>query len=118
MVGVDRVSRLLEENAAVMDTLFTAREQSYCSSRRRRRLEHLAARFAAKEAVLKAVGTGLGQRMRWTDVEIVNEINGRPGVRLHGEVAAFAERRHLADLDVSLAHSDGVAMAHAVTVWE
>jgi len=118
MVGVDRVSRLLEENAAVMDTLFTPREQSYCSSRRRRRLEHLAARFAAKEAVLKAFGTGLGQRMRWTDVEIVNEINGRPTVRLHGEVAAFAERRRLADVDVSLAHSGGVAMAHAVTVWD
>ena len=114
MVGVERVSRLLEENAAVMDTLFTPREQSYCSSRRRRRLEHLAARFAAKEAVLKAFGTGLGQRMRWTDVEIVNEINGRPTVRLHGEVAAFAERRRLADVDVSLAHSGGVAMAHAV----
>ena len=118
MVGVGRVSRLIEENAEVLDTLFTAREQSYCANRKRKRVEHLAARFAAKEAVLKAFGTGLGQRMRWTDVEIVNEINGRPGVRLHGEVAAYAERQRLADLDVSLAHSDGVAMAHAVTVWE
>jgi holo-[acyl-carrier protein] synthase len=117
IVGVARVSRLLEENTALLDALFTAREQSYCSGRRRRRLEHLAARFAAKEAVLKAFGTGLGQRMRWTDVEIVNEMGGRPTVRLHGEVARFAQRRHLADLDVSLAHSEGVAMAHAVTVW-
>jgi holo-[acyl-carrier protein] synthase len=77
IVGVDRVARLVADNADILDTLFTAREQSYCAAKRRR-LDHLAARFAAKEAVLKAFGTGLGQRMRWTDVEIVNQVNGRP----------------------------------------
>ena len=64
MVGVERVTRLLTENADVLDVMFTAREQSYCSSRRRRCVEHLAARFAAKEAVLKAFGPGLGTRLR------------------------------------------------------
>ena len=111
------MARLATENPGIGETLFTGLELRYCLGKRRT-FEHMAARFAAKEAVLKAFGTGLGQRMRWTDVEIVNEINGRPTVRLHGEVAAFAERRRLADVDVSLAHSGGVAMAHAVTVWD
>lgn len=117
LLRVERMERLLTEVDAIVDTLFTPAEQSYCQGRRRR-VEHLAARFCAKEAVLKAFGTGLGTRMRWTDVEIVNRISGRPEVRLHGEVAAFAARRGLIDLDVSLSHSGGLALAHAVTAWQ
>ena len=116
IVGVDRLRRLLAEHADALDTLFTHREQSYCLGKRRR-YEHLAARFAAKEAVLKAFGTGLGQRMHWTDVEIINEALGRPRVHLHGEVAVWAERRRLADLDVSLSHTEGWAIAQALAVW-
>jgi holo-[acyl-carrier protein] synthase len=97
-------------------TLFTARELRYCDGKRRR-YEHLAARFAAKEAVLKAFGTGISQRMRWTDVEVVNERSGRPRVRLDGAVASFAERHGLRQLDVSLSHTEDLAVAHAVAVW-
>lgn len=116
IVDVARIARLISEQPAIVDTLFTPREQAYCQGKRRRH-EHLAARFAAKEAVLKAFGTGLGQRMRWTDVEIVNEVLGRPRVCLHGEVAAWARRRGLTDLDVSLAHTADLAIAQAVAVW-
>jgi len=98
------------------ETLFTARELEYCRGKRRC-YEHMAARFAAKEAVLKAFGTGISQRMRWTDVEVVNERNGRPKVHLAGAVASFAERHGLADLDVSLSHTEGVAVAQALTSW-
>ena len=111
------MARLISEQPGILDTLFTARELAYCLGKRRRD-EHLAARFAAKEAVLKAFGTGLGQRMRWTDVEIVVELSGRPRVSLHGEVAALAQRRGLTDLDVSLSHTAGLALAQAVAVWE
>lgn len=111
------MKRLLDGDPALAGTLFTEREQAYCAGKRRG-ADHLAARFCAKEAVLKAFGTGLGLRMQWTDVEIVNERGGRPGARLHGEVAAYAGRRGLLDLDVSLSHSGGLALAHAVTVWE
>lgn len=117
ILHVERMERLLTEDPRIMDTLFTPREQAYCHAKRRR-FDHLAARFCAKEAVLKAFGTGLGQRMRWTDVEIVNQRGGRPEVRLEGEVAAFAASRGLADLDVSMSHSGGFAMAHAVTAWQ
>ncbi len=110
------MERLLTEDDGVVDTLFTPREQAYCEGKRRR-LDHLTARFCAKEAVLKAFGTGLGVRMRWTDVEIVNERNGRPEVRLQGEVAAYATRRGLIEIDVSMSHSGGIAIASALTAW-
>ena len=113
---VERMQRLLTEDPAVVMTLFTPREQAYCEGKRRR-FDHLTARFCAKEAVLKSFGTGLGQRMRWTDVEIVNERSGRPDVRLQGEVAAFAARKGLVGLDVSMSHSGGVAVAHALATW-
>ena len=116
-VGVERLRRLVEEDTARQETLFTPQELAYCR-RKRRCYEHMAARFAAKEAVLKAFGTGISQRMRWTDVEVLNERTGRPLVRLDGAVAAFAERRGLRDLDLSLTHTEGLALAQAVTVWD
>ncbi len=117
IVAVARVARLASEDARVLDDVFTREELAYCR-RRGSSNEHLAVRFAAKEAVLKAFGTGIGRRMRWTDVEIVKERSGRPSVRLHGEVAAWARRRGLADVDVSLSHSAGLAVAHALSVWD
>jgi holo-[acyl-carrier protein] synthase len=117
IVAVARVARLATEDARALDDVFTPEELAYCR-RRRSSHEHMAARFAAKEAVLKAFGTGIGRRMRWTDVEIAKERTGRPVVRLHGEVAAWAERRGLAGVDVSLSHSAGFAVAQAVSVWD
>jgi holo-[acyl-carrier protein] synthase len=114
---VERLQRLAVENPGVLETVFTARELRYCLGKRRQ-YEHLAARFAGKEAVLKAFGTGMGQRMRWTDVEIVNTVMGRPRVHLSGEVAAWAQRHDLADLDVSLSHTADLAIAQVVTVWD
>jgi holo-[acyl-carrier protein] synthase len=117
LVAVERLARLVTDNPGGVETLFTARERAYCDGKRRR-FEHLAARFAAKEAVLKAFGTGLGQRMRWTDVEVVVEVGGRPRVHLHGEVAALARRRGLLDLDLSLSHTADLAIAQVVAVWD
>lgn len=113
---VDRVARLVREHEQSQGEIFTSSELDYCRPKRRR-YEHLAARFAAKEAVLKAFGTGLRQRMRWTDVEIVREGGGRPRVRLHGKVAERAAERGLIDLDVSLSHTEGLAVAQAIAVW-
>jgi holo-[acyl-carrier protein] synthase len=116
-VGVERLRRLVEDDRGRQESLFTPEELAYCRGKRRC-YEHMAARFAAKEAVLKAFGTGISQRMRWTDVEVLNERTGRPLVRLDGAVAAFAERHGLCDLDLSLTHTEGLALAQAVTVWE
>jgi holo-[acyl-carrier protein] synthase len=115
IVGVARVARLVTENEGIERTVFSERELADCVGRKRCH-EHMAVRFAAKEAVLKAIGTGLGRRMNWTDVEIVRPGRGRPEVVLHGEVAAWAKRHGVGAVDVSLSHSDGLALAHAIVV--
>jgi holo-[acyl-carrier protein] synthase len=117
IVLVERLTRLLAEQPALAGRVFTARELSYCAGKRRGG-EHLAARFAAKEAVLKALGTGLGTRMQWTDVEVVNQRSGRPRVRLHGEVDAVARQRRMRRIDISLSHVPGLALANAALVCE
>ena len=115
-VVVERVERLIRDHPDRSGEIFTARELAYCRSKRRGS-EQLAARFAAKEAVLKAFGTGITRGMRFADVEIVNDAAGRPQVRLDGAVASFARRNGLAGLDVSLTHTAGLALAHAIAVW-
>lgn len=117
LIGVERLEHVVREDESRERALFTERELTYCRGRRRP-YEHLAARFAAKEAVLKAFGTGMSRRMRWTEVEVLNERSGRPRVVLGGAVADFAQRHGLRGLDVSLTHTEGLAMAHAVTVWK
>ena len=116
-VGVARLERVVGGDERRQATVFTQHELTYCRGKRRC-YEHMAARFAAKEAVLKAFGTGISRRMRWTDVEVVNEDSGRPRIRLAGAVAAFAEEHGLLDLDVSLTHTEDLALAQAVSVWE
>lgn len=115
ILSVERVSRLLRENVGIEEDVFTARELEYCA-RRARPDEHLAARFAAKEAVLKAIGTGAARGFPWTDVEILRDRAGRPRVELHGETAVYAGARGIADIDVSLSHAGGLAVAHAAAV--
>jgi holo-[acyl-carrier protein] synthase len=115
LVAASRVERLATDNPGILPTLFTARELAACSTRRRP-YEHLAARFAAKEAVLKAFGTGLAERMQWTDVEIINGTRGKPLVHLHGAVATLAQELGFTEVDVSLSHTEGMAIAQAVAV--
>jgi holo-[acyl-carrier protein] synthase len=117
IVAVERLERLIAEQPDILPELFTAREMAYCAGKRRSG-EHFAARFAAKEAVLKALGTGLGPRMAWTDVEVVNEINGRPRVRLHSEARLVAQRHGVRQIDVSMSHIAGLALANAALVCE
>ena len=115
IVEVPRVERLIRRYERVEARLFTEPEIDYCRGRRRC-YEHMAARFAAKEAVLKALGTGLSRGMRWTDVEVLNEDGGRPYVRLRGGVAAWAERLGVQQLEVSLSHTSGLALAQALAI--
>lgn len=115
-VAVDRLERVIGADAGRRRTVFTERELDHCSGRRRE-FEHLAARFAAKEAVLKMFGTGITRGIRLTDVEVVNDRSGRPRIALGGAAAELARKRGLRQIDVSLTHTDGLAIATAVTVW-
>lgn len=112
LVAVERVESLLADCDELAQQVFTARELAYCAGRARRRSDHLAARFAAKEAVMKALG--IGATVPWSDIEVVNGIDGRPELRLHGQAAALARLRGVTEFDISLSHTAGLAMACAV----
>lgn len=115
IVEVARMARLLKGEYAA-ERLLTAAEIVYCRARPET-AQHAAARFAAKEAVLKAFGTGMSGGLRWTDIEVSNDGAGRPGVRLHGAALALAARRGLTTLEISLSHTAELAIAHAVALW-
>jgi holo-[acyl-carrier protein] synthase len=108
LIEIERIRRALER-PGFRDRCFTAAEQAYCESRRNP-AESYAARFCGKEAVGKALGCGV--RFTWKEIEIVGR--EKPGVTLAGKTLAFAERVGLADIDVSLTHSQ--TMAGAVCV--
>lgn len=77
---------------------------------------HLAARFAAKEAISKAFGTGIGRELGWRDMEIVRESGGAPQVRLHGRAEAYAKSRGVQAVHVSLSHTQDYGAASAIIV--
>jgi len=95
--------------------VFTPAEVEYARSARNR-AERLAGRFAAKEAVLKLIGTGLRGKMAWTDIEVINDPMGRPCVRLSGEVARIARQQGIEQVQISITHTSQLAMASAVAL--
>jgi holo-[acyl-carrier protein] synthase len=93
--------------------IYTAGEQAYCE-RRKRKYESYAARFAAKEATMKALGRGWSREVGWTDIEVVRERGGRPNIRLHGKAAAYAEKLGIRRIALALTHTAETAMAQVV----
>jgi len=94
--------------------LFTGAERAY-ADRRHDPSERYAVRFAAKEAVLKAMGLGLGG-CRFIDIEVVKLASGAPGVQLHGQAGVLAAERDITEWRLSLTHTDSVAQAIAVAL--
>ena len=111
VVQVDRFARALERTPLLAERLFTEGELS-TGSGNRRSAESLAARFAAKEAVAKALGAPGG--MHWHDCEIVADPDGRPWLTVSGTVAAVAVERGVTRWHLSLAHDGGIASAMVV----
>jgi holo-[acyl-carrier protein] synthase len=118
LVEVARIERLLRDHdARFIERVFTPGERAYADANPARRSEILAARFAAKEAVLKAIGTGWSGGIAWTDVEVLRDDAGRPSVRITGEAAIAANARFAGQTVhwlISLSHTGGLAMASAV----
>ena len=117
LVDTARIEHLLAEHGRrFLDRCFTAEEQAYCDANVKRRVEHLAGRFAAKEAILKVLGTGWSGGIAWTDAEVVREPSGRPTVRLHDRCAEVAAERGIDQWWLSLSHIESHAMASAIGV--
>ena len=115
LVDTARIARLLSDHESrFIERVFTQGERAYCEHGGKNRLQRYAARFAAKEAVLKVLGTGWSGGVAWTDVEVVKEPGGRPCAVLHGEAKAIAERLGIARWHISLSHLPDQAMASAI----
>ena len=112
----DRMRRALGGSTGMRfrDRVFTERERAYCEGRGRTRVESFAARFAAKEAVMKALGTGYGDGVWWRDIEVVRMRGGRPTLLLHGGALARAGAIGAARWHLSLTHTAAQALAHVV----
>lgn len=113
LLEVERMAELAARGRAYLEALFTDREIAYCESKARPH-EHYAARFAAKEAVLKALGTGWRDGLAFSEIEILNDELGRPQVRLHGKVKEFFDQQQISGCSLSLSHTDKIAMAVAI----
>lgn len=115
IVEIERMARALARRPRMKDRLFSAEERAYCDARNKPEI-HYAMRFAAKEAVLKALGTGFAG-MRFRDVEVVRDERGRPVPRLSGRAAEVADAAGVVEMHLSLSftHTNAVASAVAIT---
>lgn len=115
VVAIERIAVLLEAHGERFRTrVYTEGEQRYAEMSPVRRAERYAVRFAAKEAALKALGTGLRGGIHWTDIEVVASLTGAPQLILRGEARAVAQRLGIERWLVSLSHSGGIAVASAI----
>lgn len=118
-IGIDLVenarlkSALSRQGDRLLEKLFTPGERRYCEDRWNR-IAHYAARFAVKEAVLKALGTGWSGGIRWTDVEVVHAPSGKAQVRLLGRAREIARKMKIRAVHISITHTERYASAAAV----
>src|SRR5271169_3005381 len=105
MIEVDRVRAAIEREktgARFRQRVFTQGEIAYCESRGRARFQSYAARFAAKEATMKALGTGWNRHVGWQDIEVFRARGRPPTIKLWGKAAEFAIRRNVASFQLSI----------------
>jgi holo-[acyl-carrier protein] synthase len=115
IVETARIRRMHEEHGQrFLDRCYTPAEQTYCARNTKRYFEHLAGRFAAKEAVLKVLGTGWRGGIAWTDIEILPEPSGQPKITLSGECLRIASEQGIARWHVSISHIETHATASAI----
>jgi holo-[acyl-carrier protein] synthase len=115
IIEVDRVRHSLEKlGESFRSRVFTAREVEYCENKKAAKYQSYAARFAAKEAVSKAFGTGIGEKIGWKDIEIVNDADGKPHVELSDKGKEFFNELNASGISLSLSHCKSYAAAYAV----
>ena len=118
LVDCPRIEAMIERHGKrFIQRVFTAAEQAYAEANKNG-IEKLAGRFAAKEAVLKLMGTGWRGKIAWTDVEVINNSSGQPEVTLSGEVEKIAGKLGIKHISVSITHTANFAIASAVALAE
>src|SRR5206468_10881070 len=115
IIETERIRQLVERHGRhFLDRVYTPAEHEYCQRNPKRYYEHLAGRFAAKEAVLKVLGTGWRGGIAWTDIEILREASGQPKIVLTGECLRIAKELGIAHWHVSMSHIETHATASAI----
>ena len=113
-----RIAQMIERHAELfINRVYTPGEIAYCQNRKQA-TQHYAGRWAAKEAVLKALGTGWTKGISWRDIEILNEPGGKPLVRLHDGARQVAVGLGVGEILVSISHCRSHAMAYAMAIAE
>lgn len=116
IIEIARVEKSLARNPeGFLRLVFTQREAAYCSAKKKRG-QHLAGRWAAKEAVLKAIGTGWIAGIAWTDIEVVLDSFGKPSVELSGGAKQRADSLGISEILMTISHCDCHATATAIAV--
>jgi len=111
-----RVAQMIERHGEIFLTrVFTTYEVEYCSARKAA-TQHYAGRFAAKEAVLKALGTGWTRGIHWRDIEVRNDMGGKPRIALSGGARELCEKMGIAEMHISISHCRTHATAYALAV--
>src|SRR5262245_24615052 len=114
LAEVDRVRKSIERfGERFVQRVFTPREIAYVE-KKANKFERYAARFAAKEAGMKAIGTGWRMGVRWQDFEVANLPTGKPTLRFHGVAAEFANRLRVRNVSLSITHTAELGMAHVI----
>ena len=114
VIEIGRIQHVMDRyGGRFLNRVYLAAEQAYCL-RKRRSAESLAARFAAKEAAAKALGTGINFGVNWLEIEVIREPSGKPTLRFHGRAAEIAARQGVLRSNLSLTHTVELAMASVV----
>ena len=114
IVDISRFERFIEEhNTPLLERLFTPAEREYCTARRHS-AQHYALRFAAKEAFVKALGTGIRDGLAWKQMEVVNDALGKPQLQLYDRAAELFASLELRHVFLSLSHDGNSAIAMVV----
>ncbi|MCA9483490.1 MAG: holo-ACP synthase [Nitrospina sp.] len=114
IIEIDRIKKSIDRfSGKFEERVFTDGEIAYCRARANP-FPHFAGRFAAKEAVLKSLGTGLAEGIRWKDLEVLSHESGKPEVRLTGKGKALADSLRIRCIHISISHDKSYAVAHAI----
>jgi len=113
IIEVKRMDKLVSRGRQYLETIFSENEINYCETKAKRS-EHYAARYAAKESILKALGTGWRGGLAYSDIEIINEESGKPQVFVRGEVKRYFDQHQIRQTSISMSHSKEIAIAFVI----
>ena len=117
MVELQRIRRALEDpkiGRRFRDRVYTEKEIEYCEGKERGKYESYAGRFAAKEAVMKALGRGWGSKVGWSDIEVLHTLGGKPEIYLRNRTSIYAQELGIQSFSLAITHTKQLAMAYVI----